>query len=180
MGEGGWLVLFLVGQRLAELALAARNTLRLRAAGGVEFGQSHYYAIVALHAFWLMGLWLLGHDRAVDPYLLGVFAVLQAGRVWTVASLGPRWTTRVIVLPGEMPVACGPYRFLRHPNYLIVILEIAVVPLALGLWGLGIVFSLANAGLLVLRVRVENEALAWAAASARRPEPTLANTQPRR
>ena len=84
--------------------------------------------------------------------------------MWVIASLGRRWTTRVIVLPGAAPVARGPYRWLRHPNYLIVILEIAVVPLALGLPLFALVFSLANAALLVYRIRVENKALAWAQA----------------
>lgn len=180
MGEGAWLVLFLAAQRLVELGYATRNAARLRAAGGAEFGQSHYYLIVALHAFWLIGLWLLGHDRAVDPYGLALFVVLQAARIWTIASLGPRWTTRVIVLPGAKPVQTGPYRWLRHPNYLIVVLEIAVVPLALGLPGLGVGFSLANAALLYWRIRVENAALAWAATAPRGSGPTLANTQPRR
>ncbi|MEI7804122.1 MAG: isoprenylcysteine carboxylmethyltransferase family protein [Hyphomicrobiales bacterium] len=177
MGEGAWLVLFLVTQRLAELAFATHNTLRLIGRGGAEFGQSHYYLIVALHAFWLLALWIMGHDRAADPYLLGVFVLLQVARLWVIASLGARWTTRVIVVPGEKPLARGPYRWIRHPNYLIVVVEIAVVPLALGLWGIAIVFSLANAALLYIRIRVENEALAWAA---RQPGPTLANANPRR
>ena len=162
MGEGAWLVAFLIAQRLAELGLAQRNTTRLRTAGGVEFGAKHYPLMVALHASWLLGLWLLGHDRAVDPYWLAVFILLQAGRLWVIASLASRWTTRVIVLPGAAPIARGPYRWLRHPNYLIVILEIAVVPLALGLPVFALIFSLANAAMLAYRIRVENQALAWA------------------
>ena len=121
MGEGAWLVAFLVVQRLAELGLAQWNTVRLRAAGGVEFGAAHYPLMVALHAFWLLGLWMLGHDRSVDPLWLAVFILLQAGRLWVIASLGRRWTTRVIVLPGAAPVARGPYRWLRHPNYAVVV-----------------------------------------------------------
>jgi methyltransferase len=171
MGEGAWLVVFLVAQRLAELAYAARNTSRLLSRGGVEFGQTHYYPIVALHAFWLMALWLFGHDRAADPALLAIFILLQAARVWVIASLGPRWTTRIVAVPGEPPLTRGPYRWLRHPNYLIVVLEIALVPLALGLWGVAIAFSLANAILLYIRIRAENGALAWAA---RQPRGTLA------
>ncbi len=163
MGEGAWLVAFLVAQRLAELGLAQWNTLRLRAAGGVEFGAAHYPLMVALHAFWLLGLWMLGHGRPVDPYWLALFAALQAGRVWVIASLGRRWTTRVIVLPGAAPIGRGPYRYIKHPNYLVVALEIAVVPLALGLPLFALVFTLANGALLVHRVRVENRALAWAA-----------------
>jgi methyltransferase len=165
MGEGAWLIAFLVAQRIAELALAQRNTLRLRAKGGVEFGASHYPLLVALHAFWLLGLWAFGHARAVDPFWFAVFVLLQAARVWVIASLGGRWTTRIIVLPGAGPIARGPYRWLRHPNYLIVVLEIAVVPLALGLPVFALVFSLANAALLAFRIRVESRALLWAAAA---------------
>jgi methyltransferase len=165
MGEGAWLILFVVAQRLVELGLAQWNTLRLRAAGGVEFGAAHYPLMVALHAFWLLGLWLFGHARAVDPLWLAVFVGLQVGRLWVIASLGRRWTTRVIVLPGATPVVRGPYRFLRHPNYLIVALEIAVVPLALGMWGFALVFTLANAALLYYRIAIENRALAWAVRS---------------
>ena len=101
MGEGAWLVAFLVVQRLAELAIAQRNTARLRAAGGVEFGAAHYPLLVALHSLWLFGLGMLGHDRAIDPFWLAVFILLQVGRLWVIASLASRWTTRVIVLPGS-------------------------------------------------------------------------------
>lgn len=163
MGEGAWLVAFLIAQRLIELCFARLNTRRLRGRGGIEFGATHYPLIVILHAIWIVGLLILGHDRAVDPFWLSVFVVLQIGRVWVIASLGRRWTTRVIVMPGAVPVARGPYRWLRHPNYLIVALEIAVVPLALGLPVVALIFSAANAVLLAYRIRIENEALAWAA-----------------
>jgi len=184
MGPGAWLVAFLVVQRLTELALAQWNTVRLRAAGGIEFGASHYPIMVALHAFWLLALWTAGHAGSVDPVWLASFVVLQAGRLWVIASLGRRWTTRIIVLPGAAPITGGPYRFIKHPNYLIVALEIAVVPLALGLPGLALGFSLANAAMLAYRIRIENEALAWAL-QAKTPSEALttsplANSQPRR
>lgn len=163
MDDGAWLVAFLIVQRLAELALAQRNTARLIAAGGVEFGAAHYPLMVGLHAFWLGGLLLLGHDQPVEPFWLVVFVLLQAGRLWVIASLGRRWTTRIIVKPGAAPVIRGPYRWLRHPNYLIVILEIAVVPLGLDLPLFAAIFSAANAALLAHRIRIENQALAWAA-----------------
>jgi methyltransferase len=162
MGEGAWLIVFLVMQRFAELGFAQWNTVRLRAAGGVEFGASHYPLMVALHVFWLLGLWMFGHARSVNPIWLAFFILLQAGRLWVIASLGRRWTTRVIVLPGAPPVARGPYRWLRHPNYVVVALEIAVVPLALGLPLFALVFSAANVALLAYRIGVENQALAWA------------------
>ena len=184
MGEGAWLIAFLIVQRLAELGLAQWNTVRLRATGAVEFGASHYPLIVALHAFWLLGLWMLGHNRDLNPLWLVVFILLQAGRVWVIASLGSRWTTRVIVMPGSAAVAGGPYRWLRHPNYVVVTLEIAVVPLALGLPLFAMVFSLANAALLAFRIRVENKALAWASQAAGDSEVispvTLANETSRR
>jgi len=165
MREGACLVAFLVAQRLVELCFAQFNTRRLRAEGGVEFGAAHYPLMVALHASWLLGLWLLGYDRSVIPFWLAIFVLLQVGRLWVIASLGRRWTTRVIVLPGSAPVSRGPYRWLKHPNYLIVALEIAVVPLALGLPLFALIFSAANAALLAYRICFENEALATAIAS---------------
>jgi len=184
MGEGAWLVGFLVVQRLAELGLAQWNTARLRAAGGVEFGAAHYPLMVALHMLWLLGLGVLGHDHAVDPLWLALFILLQAGRLWVIASLRSRWTTRVIVQPGAAPIARGPYRWLRHPNYAVVVLEIAVVPLALGLPLFALVFSIANAALLAWRIRGEDQALAWAANAENRadalPPATLANGSLRR
>jgi len=163
MGEGAWLVAFLIVQRLVELGFAQFNTGRLRAEGGVEFGAAHYPLLIVLHASWLIGLWALGHDRPINLSWLVIFVFLQVGRLWVIASLGRRWTTRVIVLRGAAPVALGPYRWLKHPNYLIVALEIAVVPLALGLPAFALFFSVANVALLAYRIRIENEALAWAA-----------------
>jgi methyltransferase len=159
MAEGAILVAFIALQRLAELILARHNAQRLLAEGGVEYGRSHYPVMVALHAAWLLGLWWFGHDRPVDPTLLIVFILLQAGRIWVIATLGRRWTTRVIVLPGAPLVARGPYRWFKHPNYLIVALEIAVVPLALGLPVFAAVFTLLNALVLYQRIQVENAAL---------------------
>jgi methyltransferase len=184
VGEGAWLIAFLIVQRLAELGFAQWNTARLRAEGGVEFGAAHYPLMVALHAFWLLCLWTLGHDRNIAPFWLAVFILLQAARLWAVASLGSHWTTRVIVLPGVAPVTRGPYRWVRHPNYWIVIAEIAVVPLALQLPLLALVFSLANVALIATRIRVENRALVWARRAGEGisalTEATLANETPRR
>jgi methyltransferase len=176
VGEGAWLIAFLIVQRAAELWLAQANTRRLRAAGGIEFGAGHYPLIVALHAAWLLSLWWLGRGHEVDRWWLAAFALLQAGRVWTIASLGRRWSTRVIVLAGVPRLARGPYRWLRHPNYLIVAMEIAVVPLALGLPLVAAAFSAANAAVLAWRIRVENQALAWAARSFNAPETLSAGT----
>ena len=154
------LVGFIIAQRLAELAYSARNGRRLKARGAYETGAGHYPLIVALHAAWLVALVLtVPPATPANLPLLGVFAALQAGRVWVIASLGERWTTRVIVLPGAPLVAKGPYRYLRHPNYAVVCGEIAVVPLMFGAWQVAAVFSVLNLALLRHRVRVEEAAL---------------------
>lgn len=146
-------------QRLAELAIARRNTNRLLAAGAVEYGAGHYPAIVALHALWLLSvLAFVPADAPVCWPLLGALALLQAARAWVVASLGRFWTTRIIVLPGMPPVRRGPYRWLRHPNYVIVAAEIALLPLAFGAWEVALAFSVANAALLWHRIRIEEAA----------------------
>ena len=162
MGEGSVLLAFVTFQRLAELALARHNTQHLRAAGAIEYGRGHYPAIVALHTAWLAGLWGLGYDRPVNGAFLMGFVMLQAARIWVIASLGRRWTTRIMVLAGEPLVRRGPYRFVRHPNYLVVALEIAVVPLALGLPRYAAAFFILNVVALLIRIRAENTALAWA------------------
>ncbi len=157
---------FIVAQRLAELALATRNTRRLRARGAVEAGAGHYPAIVALHIAWLAAVLLaVAPETPANLPLLAVFIALQAGRVWAIASLGERWTTRIIVLPGAPLVARGPYRCVRHPNYLIVCAEIAVVPLIFGAWWIALVFSVLNLAMLWHRIRVEDAALAAAGKS---------------
>ena len=119
----------------------------------------HYPAIVALHVAWLAGLWLLARERPVDLAWLGVFS-LEALRAWVMATLGRRWTTRIIVLPGEPLVRSGPYRFLAHPNYVVVTAEVAVLPLVFGLPWYSLAFSVLNAAVLAVRIRTENAALA--------------------
>jgi methyltransferase len=146
-------------QRLGELVLARRNTERLLARGGIEVGAAHYPLLVAVHAAWLIALWALGRDQDVNLVALALFVLLQAMRVWILATLGSRWTTRIIVLRGEPLVASGPYRYFSHPNYAVVVAEIAVLPLALHLPWVAIVFTLLNAALLVIRIRAETRAL---------------------
>jgi methyltransferase len=149
-------------QRLGELVVARRNTRRLLARGAYEVGASHYPLIVLLHAAWLAGLWLLAWDRPVQWLWLAVFICLQALRVWVITTLGGRWTTRVIILPGAPLVAGGPYRFISHPNYVVVAGEMAVLPLAYGLPLYGLIFFVLNAAVLTLRLSVEAKALARA------------------
>lgn len=149
-------------QRLGELLLSRRNTQRLLAKGAHEVGAGHYPLIVALHAAWLAGLWYLvvaeGH-AAIDWGWLVLFVVLQGLRVWVIATLGPRWTTRIIVLPDAPLITTGPYRFMPHPNYMVVAAEILVLPLVFGLVWYAAVFSLLNAIVLWIRIRAEEAAL---------------------
>lgn len=146
-------------QRLGEMMLARRNTARLRADGAVEAGARHYPLLVGLHAAWLAAMAVVVPlDAAIRWPWLAVYAVLQVGRVWTIASLGRFWTTRVLVVPGTPPVCHGPYRWLAHPNYLIVALEIPVLPLALGETVIALGFGAANVAVLAWRIRVENAA----------------------
>lgn len=145
--------------RLGELWLARRNTRALKAQGAYEVAPGHYPLIVALHASWLVILWLYGADNPVNLVWLTVFLVLQVLRVWVLSTLGPRWTTRIIVLPGEPLVSRGPYRFLNHPNYLVVVGEMAVLPLCLGLPWAAALFSVLNAAVLAIRIRAENAGL---------------------
>ncbi|MGH1480803.1 MAG: isoprenylcysteine carboxyl methyltransferase family protein [Geminicoccales bacterium] len=154
------LVLALVTiQRLAELVIARRNTERLLKAGAIEASPGHYPLIVALHATWLIGLWVLAYNIPPNLVLIGIFLILQALRVWVLVTLGPRWTTRIIILPGAPLVTTGPFRFLSHPNYCVVVAELLILPLAFGLVWYGIIFSILNAMILTIRIRAENEAL---------------------
>jgi len=146
-------------ERLIELWFSGRNTRRLLAKGAREHAAGHYPLIVAVHALWLLTLWFLAYDRSPDAFWLALYAILQFARLWVLATLGPRWTTRIIVLPGEDLVKEGPYRFLNHPNYWVVMGEIAVLPLVFGLPWVALVFTILNAAVLTVRVREENRAL---------------------
>jgi methyltransferase len=147
-------------QRLLEMRLAERHSRKLLAEGAVEHGREHYPIIVALHAAWLAALWWWAPGRTISIPLLVLFAALQIGRVWVIRSLGDRWTTRIIVKPGAPLVRRGPYRFVNHPNYLIVAAEIAVLPLVFGLCQIAVLFRALNAIVLTVRIRAENRALA--------------------
>jgi methyltransferase len=163
MAEGALLLTFITVQRLAELWWSHQNTTRLLGRGGREAGQAHYPLMVALHAAWLSSLWVFGYNRLLDPFWLAIFALLQIARIWVLVSLGRRWTTRVIVVAGETLVTRGPYRFVRHPNYIVVALEIAVAPLALGLHWAAAIFFVLNLIVLAIRIKAEYAALAQAA-----------------
>ena len=154
------LLAFVTLQRLGELVLSRRNTARLKAKGAYEVAPGHYPLILALHAAWLAGLWALAWNRPLNLPLAGVFLVLQGVRVWAVASLGERWTTRIIILPGAPLIRRGPYRFIPHPNYAVVCGEVLVLPLAFGLRPYALAFTALNAAVLFIRIRAEEAALA--------------------
>ncbi len=148
-------------QRLAEVAYAERNTRALLARGAVEIGRKHYPLIVLLHASWLVAIvYFLPRPAVISWPLLVLFVALQLLRVWVLATLGPYWTTRIISLEGAPLVTRGPFRYLRHPNYTVVVSEIAVLPLVFGEIWVAIVFSVLNSAMLAWRIRVEEQALA--------------------
>ena len=146
-------------QRAAELILSSANTRKLKARGAVEVAPGHYPLVVAVHAAWLISLWVLGWDHPVNGVALLVYLLLQGFRAWVMWTLGGRWTTRIITLPGQPLVSAGPYRFLSHPNYVVVAGELAVLPLALGLPLLSVIFTALNAMVLAIRISAENRAL---------------------
>jgi methyltransferase len=146
-------------QRAGELWLSRRNTRRLLDEGAREHSPEHYPLIVAVHALWLAALWWLAPSRPIDGFWLAIFVLIEFARLWALITLGPRWTTRIIVLPDAPLVRRGPYRFVNHPNYLVVIGEIAVLPLVFGLWRVALAATLLNAAVLSIRIRAENRAL---------------------
>jgi methyltransferase len=148
-------------QRAVELGVAARNTARLQAQGAVEVDARGYPWFVVLHSTWLASLFLLvPADAAPSWPFLAAFAALQLGRLWVIATLGHRWTTRIMVLPGATLLKGGPYRYLRHPNYAVVAGEIALLPLAFGAIAIALLFSAINLALIARRIAIENRAQA--------------------
>ncbi|GAA3113151.1 isoprenylcysteine carboxylmethyltransferase family protein [Planomonospora alba] len=160
------LILLVAAERLAELAVARRNTRWSLARGGVVSGRGHYPWMVALHTGLLAGC-LLEAGLAGRPFvpalgwpMLALVLAAQALRWWCVAALGRQWNTQVIVVPGLPAVVSGPYRLLRHPNYVAVAVEGAALPLVHGAWVTAVVFTAGNAALMAVRIRCENAALA--------------------
>ncbi|UWQ95651.1 hypothetical protein K3728_18675 [Rhodobacteraceae bacterium M385] len=150
---------FIILQRLSELFIAKRNTARLLARGAYEVGAAHYPAMVAMHSAWIVCLVVFGYDNSVAYGWLAGFAVLQVLRVWILGSLGSRWTTRIIILE-EPLVVRGPFKYVSHPNYMLVVAEIIVAPMVLGLTWIALVFTVLNAAMLWVRIGVEHKALA--------------------
>ena len=159
-----WVVAALAAQRIGELVWSKRNERRLVDRGAVEYGRSHYPAMVALHVGWLASTLVEARrpsevSTPARAVAFGVFVAVQPLRSWAIASLGDRWSTRVLVPPGEAPLVTGPYRYLSHPNYVAVVAELAALPLALGAWRTAAWASVANAVVLRARISVEEEAL---------------------
>lgn len=164
-----YVILALVAcQRLAELVLARRNTRRLLARGGVEVGAGHYPLMVALHAGWLLAMALLIAPKTpLSVPLLTLYGLLQLARLWVQTTLGRYWTTRIVIVADAPLIQGGPYRFLRHPNYAVVVAEVAVLPLVFGAWEIAALFSALNLALLRHRIHIEEAALAPRRAPAR-------------
>lgn len=163
-----WILGLVALQRIGEVIYSARNTRALLARGGREYGANQYPFLVLLHSAWLTSMAVfIAPSTTPNWWLLAFYGALQLLRVWTLATLGPYWTTRIITLPGAPLVRRGPYRIFRHPNYVVVCAEIATLPLAFGAVEIAIIFSILNASLLSWRIRVEERAL-W---------PRLGNSQ---
>ena len=156
-----WLIVAVIAvQRLGELVLARRNTRRLLAQGGREHGAGHYPVIILLHVSWLAALLVfIPPQTPPDLLWLAILIALQAARIWVIASLGGRWTTRIIVMPQATLVARGPYRWMRHPNYAVVAAEIVALPMVFGAFWIALVFTLLNGAVLAWRIREEDRAL---------------------
>jgi methyltransferase len=160
MPSGLLLLTYLTFQPLVELIIARRNTRALLARGAYEVGAAHYPAMVALHATWLLTLWAFGWSHGLVPGYLSLVVLLQFGRYWILRTLGERWTTRIIVTPWAPPVTSGPFRFVRHPNYLIVAFELPAISLTLGLLWHALVFGALNLVMIAWRIRAEDAAFA--------------------
>ncbi len=152
-------------QRLSELSTTRRNTEWAHSRGGVEYGQRHYAWMKRLHTAFFIGCAVeaIVFDRPFAPALaipmLLIVIACQATRWWTMRALGPYWNTRILVIPGARPVTTGPYHWLKHPNYLVVVIEVFAIPMVAGAWITALVFSVANALLLRTRIRCEEAAL---------------------
>jgi methyltransferase len=155
------LLAYVLLERLIELAISRRNTKRLLAQGAVEVGAKHYPFMVLLHVMWAVAivLWIVTRKPEPNVFFASVYLLLQIFRFWVMLSLGRFWTTRIITLPGAPLVKRGPYKFLRHPNYVVVALEVAVLPLVWNALSLAAAFTILNGWMLSVRIDAEERAL---------------------
>jgi methyltransferase len=156
-------ILFLIFQRLAELYVSSKNEKWLLRNGAVEYGKEHYPYMVAMHTLFIISIIAeyIWRDGAVVSYpLIVFFFILIVVKVIVISTLGHYWNTKIYKVPGTRPVATGIYKYIKHPNYIIVVCEIAIIPLAFGLYYTAIVFTILNALMLTVRIKKENEVLA--------------------
>ena len=154
------LILFIISQRLCELIYSNINTKRLLKEGAKEFGRKHYPLFIVLHSTWIISVFIFApQNKEFNIYFLIIFFIMQIARLWVLISLGKFWTTRIISQVDQPLIKKGPYKYFKHPNYLIVCIEIAVLPLVYNLFNIAIIFTIANLILIFWRVNVENQAL---------------------
>jgi len=156
-------ILFVITQRLSELYIARGNEKWLRSQGAVEYGKEHYPFIVALHTLFIISIiveYILRGNTQINFVFLILFALLLLFKFWALSSLGKYWNTKIFRVPGAGPVKKGPYKLFKHPNYFIVICEIAIIPMVFHLYYTAIIFTVLNAVMLTVRIRVENKV--WA------------------
>ncbi len=156
-------ILFLIAQRLTELYVSKRNEKWLLSQGAIEYGREHYPYIVALHTLFIVSLiveYYVTGGQPISYIALSLFILLLAFKYWVLSSLGTYWNTRIYRVPGAIAVKKGPYKLFKHPNYVDVVCEIAIIPLVFHLYYTAIIFSVLNAIMLSVRIRVENKV--WA------------------
>jgi methyltransferase len=156
-------ILFVITQRLSELYVSRQNEKWLRSQGAIEYGQAHYPYIVALHTLFIISIiveYIWRPNLQIDYVFLLLFILLLAFKFWALSSLGKYWNTKIFRVPGTGPVKKGPYKLFKHPNYFIVICEIIVIPMVFNLYYTAAIFTVLNAIMLTVRIRVENKV--WA------------------
>lgn len=156
-------ITFFILQRLSELFIAKRNEKWLLQQGAVEYGKAHYPFMIAMHTLFIVSIiteYLLRGQPPIDRVFLVIFLIVLLFKFWALSSLGKYWNTKIYRIPGVYPVKKGPYKFLKHPNYMEVVCEIAVIPLVFHLYYTAIIFTLLNAAMLTVRIREENRV--WA------------------
>ncbi|WP_183577889.1 isoprenylcysteine carboxyl methyltransferase family protein [Mucilaginibacter sp. X5P1] len=156
-------IVFVITQRLSELYVARRNEKWLRSQGAIEYGKNHYPYIVALHTLFIISIiaeYILRPGLSMDYVFLLLFILLLAFKFWALSSLGKYWNTKIFRVPGSGPVKKGPYKLFKHPNYFIVICEIVIIPMVFHLYYTALIFTVLNAIMLTVRIRVENKV--WA------------------
>ena len=154
---------FLILQRLSELYISSRNEKWLLANGAIQYGQSHYPYMVAMHTLFIISIiteYLLRTNTSLDYVFLVLFIAVLLFKFWALSSLGKYWNTKIYRIPGIYPVKKGPYKLFKHPNYMEVVCEIAIIPLVFHLYYTAVIFTVLNAAMLTVRIRVENKV--WA------------------